>query len=271
VNQLPYEVLYNTFKHLSAPDLCVASCVNRYWHTVASVNELWRDEFARRFGARKMHVKRAREVNEGNQACDQTEEQKDESVRWKEAFKEHYIVDENWSRGRGRVSTLLGHQGTVTCLSLRGPRMISGSDDGSMILWDLCPPQTEPPTVPAVALAGLIDVGSNRRTRTTTTEQVYGAGAGAEIGCRSSRYQQRSYARIFSFHGHGGPIWSLDYRPEDDLLVSGSYDETIKVWRVSTGKCMRSLRGHDGWVSSLSMLTASQVVSSSWDATVRVS
>src|SRR3546814_339873 len=53
-SRLPYEVLYNTFKYLPAPELCMASCVNRYWHAVASVNALWHDEFLRRFGARKM-------------------------------------------------------------------------------------------------------------------------------------------------------------------------------------------------------------------------
>lgn len=197
-------------------------------------------------------------------------EASDNSTRWKDMYKTRHVVDENWSKGRGRISTLLGHQGTVTCLALCGARMISGSDDGSMILWDLCPPHTEPPAIPAVALAGLIDIGSGRRARNTTCEQVYGAGAGGELGSRSSKFQQRSHARIFSFHGHGGPVWSLDYHPEEDLLVSGSYDETIKVWRVSTGKCLRSLRGHNGWVSSLSMLSASRVVSSSWDSTVRV-
>lgn len=55
-NGLPYEVLYNTFKYLPAMDLCVVSCVNRYWHAVASVNTLWRDEFARRFGAVSMQA-----------------------------------------------------------------------------------------------------------------------------------------------------------------------------------------------------------------------
>jgi WD40 repeat protein len=31
-------------------------------------------------------------------------------------------------------------------------------------------------------------------------------------------------------------------------VVSGSYDNTLRVWDVDTGKCWRELKGH-GWVS----------------------
>lgn len=32
-----------------------------------------------------------------------------------------------------------------------------------------------------------------------------------------------------NFHGHGGPIWAVDYDADSNLLFSGSYDQTIKV------------------------------------------
>lgn len=32
-----------------------------------------------------------------------------------------------------------------------------------------------------------------------------------------------------NFHGHGGPIWTVDYNEETNQLFSGSYDQTIKV------------------------------------------
>jgi WD40 repeat protein len=31
-------------------------------------------------------------------------------------------------------------------------------------------------------------------------------------------------------------------------VVSGSWDETLRVWDVDTGECVRALEGHD-WVS----------------------
>ena len=32
--------------------------------------------------------------------------------------------------------------------------------------------------------------------------------------------------------------------PDGRRIVSGSYDETLKVWDVATGKCVATLEGH---------------------------
>ena len=47
--------------------------------------------------------------------------------------------------------------------------------------------------------------------------------------------------------GHGGPVWCVDFYK--DLLVSGSYDKTIKVWNMRSGQNLCTLRGHTSWVS----------------------
>uniref|UniRef100_A0A7N6AE00 F-box domain-containing protein n=1 Tax=Anabas testudineus TaxID=64144 RepID=A0A7N6AE00_ANATE len=54
-----------------------------------------------------------------------------------------------------------------------------------------------------------------------------------------------------------------------DLIVSGSDDNTLKVWSAITGKCLRTLTGHTGgvWCSEM---TASTVISGSTDRTLRV-
>ena len=36
--------------------------------------------------------------------------------------------------------------------------------------------------------------------------------------------------------------------PDGRRVVSGSFDKTLKVWDVATGKCMATLEGHLGWV-----------------------
>ena len=36
--------------------------------------------------------------------------------------------------------------------------------------------------------------------------------------------------------------------PDGRRVVSASYDKTLKVWDVATGKCLATLKGHSFWV-----------------------
>jgi WD40 repeat protein len=46
------------------------------------------------------------------------------------------------------------------------------------------------------------------------------------------------------FRGHTNTVWGLDLTPDGQTVVSGSFDKTIKVWDVTTGKERFTLRGH---------------------------
>uniref|UniRef100_A0A8C7J7P5 F-box/WD repeat-containing protein 7-like n=1 Tax=Oncorhynchus kisutch TaxID=8019 RepID=A0A8C7J7P5_ONCKI len=54
-----------------------------------------------------------------------------------------------------------------------------------------------------------------------------------------------------------------------DLIVSGSDDNTLKVWSALTGKCLRTLVGHTGGVWS-SQMSGNIVISGSTDRTLKV-
>ncbi|KAM8882705.1 F-box/WD repeat-containing protein 7-like isoform 1-T1 [Synchiropus picturatus] len=54
-----------------------------------------------------------------------------------------------------------------------------------------------------------------------------------------------------------------------DLIVSGSDDNTLKVWSAITGQCLRTLTGHTGGVWC-SQMTGATVISGSTDRTLRV-
>lgn len=52
-------------------------------------------------------------------------------------------------------------------------------------------------------------------------------------------------------------------------IVSGSDDNTLKVWSATTGKCLRTLVGHTGGVWS-SQMSGSIIISGSTDRTLKV-
>ncbi|KAL9636514.1 MAG: hypothetical protein Q9164_002777 [Protoblastenia rupestris] len=91
------------------------------------------------------------------------------------------------------------------------------------------------------------------------------------------------YKNIRTLPGHDHSISSVRFIPSGaagspasgNLLVSASRDKTLRIWDVTTGYCVKTLRGHTDWVRSVSpsfdgrwLLSAgNDQVARLWDAT----
>ena len=70
---------------------------------------------------------------------------------------------------------------------------------------------------------------------------------------------------------HNQSVYSVSFSPDGKTLVSGSADNTIKLWNVETGTEIRTLKGHDNTVWRVSFSPDGKTLaSSSADKTIKL-
>ncbi|MGK3969538.1 AAA family ATPase [Sorangium sp. So ce118] len=71
--------------------------------------------------------------------------------------------------------------------------------------------------------------------------------------------------------GHSGPVNACAVSPDGQRIVSASWDRTLKVWDLASGKLLSTLEGHSGWVNACAVSPDGQrIVSASTDSTLKV-
>ncbi|EFQ99386.1 sulfur metabolite repression control protein [Nannizzia gypsea CBS 118893] len=69
------------------------------------------------------------------------------------------------------------------------------------------------------------------------------------------------------FRGHTNGVMCLQF--DDNILATGSYDATIKIWDIETGKEIRTLQGHESTIRCL-QFDDTKLISGSLDRTIKV-
>ncbi|KAH3757443.1 DNA gyrase subunit A [Pelomyxa schiedti] len=85
-----------------------------------------------------------------------------------------------------------------------------------------------------------------------------------------AEFAVRQLHRGLVLSGHTKPVNCCAVFPDCSRVVSGSWDHSLKIWRLLDGTCLMTLKGHTDPVSGCCVFPDGRtVVSASWDNTLR--
>ncbi|KAF5103473.1 hypothetical protein D0Z03_000190 [Geotrichum reessii] len=304
---LPSELILKILSHLDFKSLCRAAQVSRRWRTTVDSSEtIWRKRLAEDdlyFDQKDLRRAAVEEwdytswgTTNGDTSCNLKTFDDIYAPKiniYKAVYRRRYmIINRNWmdSRFKPKRLTITGNGGdVVTCLQFDDNQIITGSDDHSITIHNM-------------------DTGEVIRQLLGHTGGVWALQYVGNLVVSGSTdrsvrvWDTRTGINTHMFTGHTSTVRCLEVllpvevgidpethrpimEPEHALIVTGSRDATLKVWRLpdepsatttlsaqpenGDNYFLRTLQGHSSSVRALSG-HGNTVVSGSYDTTVRV-
>ncbi|CCO33247.1 Vegetative incompatibility protein HET-E-1 [Rhizoctonia solani AG-1 IB] len=148
--------------------------------------------------------------------------------------------------GQPALGPLDGHTSSVNSVifSPDSTRLYSCSSDGTVRVWNM---------------------------QDFDSSKPLSSGPVALTVINSIRYSPRELV-LGPMRGHEAFVESVDYSPSDQYIVSGSYDNSLRIWDANTGTDMHGpMKAHSNWVRCVRFSPdSSVVVSGSDEGTVQI-
>lgn len=177
------------------------------------------------------------------------------SLPWRELYQKRYTLDARWTSSAPQTKHLMGHTDSVYCLEFDSKRIISGSRDRTIKVWDiqtgrclgtfrghygsvLCLKFEKDWDIKGDGAKGFMVSGSSDRRAYVWDIWIE---EGGEV-----RAEVRAVLK-----GHLDGV--LDLRVDKQWIVSCSKDTKIRVWNRETLNLHRTLTGHEGPVNAIGL------------------
>ncbi|KAF2207438.1 hypothetical protein CERZMDRAFT_51124 [Cercospora zeae-maydis SCOH1-5] len=251
----PEELSLLVFQHLDAANLLSAEQVCRKWNSMAKDVSVWRTIFLRKY-QRQVYTDPP-PVQVGGKGVGLENRANQE---WRNMYKARVDLERNWRAGAdeaGKAVYLSGHTDSVYCLQFDEEKIITGSRDRTIRVWDIntyqCLRVIGGPNVKPVAgpkVLRTVDYPSFHMATASVNGTAYG----------DNIYHEPKYY-------HDASILCLQY--DEKILVTGSSDSDLIVWDIKTYQPIARLRKHGGGVLDVA-LDAKHIISCSKDSRIIV-
>jgi F-box/WD-40 domain protein MET30 len=231
ISVLPHEISLQIFFYLDAKSLCHAAQVSRSWRSLADDDALW------------------------HRMCEQHIDKKCTKCGWglpllnkkKKTLvrKRELVPNEN----NISLSSACGYskrdESPVESIQ-ENPAKRVRTDDSNNNAFNMPDKKTVPDTV-------------QRRP----WKEVYSERLMVERNWRNNKYR----LRIFS--GHTDGVMCVQFCDSSNIMMTGSYDKTVRIWNLETGELLSTLKGHTRCIRALQFDEA-KLVTGSMDQTLKV-
>ncbi|OAV93729.1 hypothetical protein PTTG_06781 [Puccinia triticina 1-1 BBBD Race 1] len=181
--------------------------------------------------------------------------------------------------------TLKGHGRSISNVSFSpdGTKLSSSSADGVILIWHVILPEEEKASnrlAQVEFMTKLVD-GEDTEGREGINDVAWSPDSeylvsgsddhAIHVWAPSQSPATATTTPIRKLLGHSHCVYCVKFNPIGTLLISGSFDETVKVWDFLGGKLLRTLPGHSEVVSCLDFSRdGSVIVSGSFDGLIRM-
>jgi WD40 repeat protein/tRNA A-37 threonylcarbamoyl transferase component Bud32 len=91
------------------------------------------------------------------------------------------------------------------------------------------------------------------------------------LSANSLMVGSKNSSLVNTLTGHSKQVYAIAISPNGQTLVSGSVDNTIKLWEMPNGKALRTLTGHSQKIRSVAISPdGEKIASGSWDKTIKL-
>ncbi|EPS42864.1 hypothetical protein H072_3224 [Dactylellina haptotyla CBS 200.50] len=242
----PTEIVAHIFAYLDSESLLSCELVSHSWYSAAICSQVWRHAFEREYGQWSSQPY---------------------GRDWKSMFEVKSTLKRRWLKGQVNPTYLKGHTDSVYCVQFDRQKIITGSRDRTIRVWDAM-------TGRCIKVIGachdnnlaLGAIGYHKGSVLCLQfdENILVTGS-SDHTCIV--YSLPSFTPFLKLPGHRMGV--LDVCFDESYIVSCSKDTSICVWDRETGLLLNRLRGHEGPVNAV-QLRENILASASGDASIKI-